>query len=423
MSKLYVPHRELEIPDRDMVARVAVELFDARTGKKQDEVRGENYITPMGMAHNRWKVRNDYMMSMPGSANLDTEPVYPFSEVWLSGSDRAVDVDSNMAEGEAVAWANKSTYSGADTGRGSPNTTECEADATRAKWVFDWPTHAGNGTIRSAGWRPTSDETDFELVGGAQYLYSLMADYAAGITGGVCLLADGSYVWTARDSTNFRKGSLADCAANTAVAWGPTGTQVGVVSPAAVCVDDTHMYVTGGVATSVGTVIRKFTIPTGVGAVTASSITVPGYSTLIGVAYDGTMLWVLDNTSGKMVRCDKSTGAIDREFTPRPGAIGCCFWPERGTLLVLLSNGRLCEYDLDGNLIMVARYGTSVTNGGQPFIGPDQLIGFTNNFSGSNSTSRFNYGKAWVGSRVLLPSAITKTSLQTMKLTYTFTYT
>lgn len=419
MSKLYVPHREL---DRDMVARVAVELFDARTGKKQDEVAGENYITPRTLEHNRWKVREDFMGSMPGSNNTDTEPNYPIQEVWLSNSDRAIDVDSNFAEGEVFAWANKSTYVGGDAMRGSPNATECEADSTRAKWVFDWPTTAGNGTHRSVGWRSAAGTGDFSLIDGSLNVYSSLADTLTNFTGGICLLADGSYVVTAQSSQNFRKGSLNDIRDATAVTWGPTGSQVGVVAPGSVAVDDTDMYVTGGSGSSGGSVIRKFPIPTGVGAVTASSITVPGFSSLIGIAYDGTMLWVLDSSTGKMVRCDKSTGAIDREFTPKSGAVGCTFWPERGTLIVLLNSGKLCEYNMDGNLIMQAQYSWVGTGGGQPFIAADQMIGFTANFIGSTGTSRFHRGKPHVGSRVLLPSAITKTSLQTMKLTYTFTY-
>jgi len=54
--------------------------------------------------------------------------------------------------GKITAWASKNTYVGVDTMRGSPNAAQSEATPTYTKWVFDWPTNAGNGIISSIGW-------------------------------------------------------------------------------------------------------------------------------------------------------------------------------------------------------------------------------------------------------------------------------
>lgn len=423
MSKLFVPHRPLH-------AEVAVELFDGLTGRKVDESVGENYITPAGLEHNRWKVRNDYMASMPGAGNVDVEPINPFSEVWLSDSAASIDSGSSLPEGVVVAWANKTPYVGSDVFRGSPNSGECNADTARAVWVFDWPTTAGNGTIRSVGWRPTVGGRHFsgvltdQLHAFGTYPAPLSGTMLTG--GGLCVLPDGSLYAPPYSSDNTYRGiSFPPDNPGARSYFGPRGGEIGGLGTnqtiGGCCVDSTHMYMTRNAWAGGQPTIRKFEIPTEpIGTVTgASNISVTGYSNLNSVTFDGTMLWVSDQVADKVIRIDKSSGAIDREFSA-VDPIGVGYWAARNTLLVMSLSMGLCEYDLNGVLLTAYAFTANPYSVGIVVTSDGRLRWLQDSIS---SGIRYRTLIPTVGSRVLLPSPVTKTSLQTMKLTYTFTYT
>lgn len=424
MSNLLVPERNLEH------AHVLVELFDAVTGRKVDESSGENYITPAGIAHNRWKVRNDYMASMPGSLNQDVEPLNPFGEVYLTDSAETIDTGSSLAEGQVMAWANKTPYVGADTFRGSPNSGECEADPSRAKWVFDWPTTGGNGTLRSVGWRPAGaapNTRDFAALRWQSAVNTLPNPTYAG---GVFRLPDDTY-WvlpymiSTGAATGVRYTSINPTSA--AEPWGPTGAQIAHPTSGTIgaggCTDGTTVWICS--AASPGTpspTIRRFNLPTGLGAISgAANMTIPGVSFVSGITYDGSMLWVIDSANQKLVRADKSTGAVDRDFTTLGATYGIGWNATRQTIMSSEAPNRLVEYDISGTVKRVYSGTTQVnTYPQQPFELTDGQVGLPVNWvSGTRYTLLLD---PIVGSRILLPSPIVKNSLQTMKLTYTFTY-
>lgn len=405
---------ELFVPDRPLHAVVGVELFDARTGRKVDESVGENYITPVGLAHNRWKVRNDYMASMPGSNNLDVEPLNPFSEVWLSDSTAVVDTNSSLPLGSVLAWANKSSYVGADVYRGNPNSTECEASASSAKWVFDWPTHAGNGTIGSVGWRPTS--------GGRQFAATTVesaGSYWPGITTGGALVrmtgetyavaSRSSYLDSSTPMQKFTYGPFA-----TAGAIGPTPAAIGFGSFRGVAEDGTYWYVVGGTA-----VVKRFTIPVDLSTPSVTNITVSGASALVGAVFLGGDLWVADSTTKKVSKINATTGAVISEFTvPNVSGLGSI---ASADLLAVNHNGTTSLYDTSGVVVVspvaAGAGGLLETASGNLLTVTSPVLPSSTNYQGSLLLFRIE-----CGSRVLLPSPVTKSSLQTMKLTYTFTY-
>lgn len=411
--------------DRPRQALVLVELFDARTGRKLDEVEGENYITPTGLAYARWKTRHAYMGSMPGVNNFDVEPVNPFGYIYVSDSAAVEDTGSSHPEGVPLGWATKSAYSGSSIYQGSPNLAECEADTTRAKWVFDWATTAANGDIRSVGWSPMMQDNGF---GGNADVDSNNND--AGF--GMMLLPSGQ-IYRGRTSTNQPYVMNPITLANEGD-WGPTATQIGLLTGiAGCCHDGTTMWVSD---TTARNYVRSFPLPSGPGAVSASSLAIPGTSWIRGVAYDGTMLWVTDVGTRKAYRCNKTTGAIDREFslssTPASNGsyeFGITYNPARNTLLIaelVAGFSVFTEYDLDG--VVVGRFRPQYlhpTIGGLGVCLPlgGSRYGFGGYWSLSSGSNRLRLVDMGVATRVRLPSTITKNSLQTMKVTYTFTYT
>lgn len=391
---------ELFVPDRPLHAVVGVELFDAETGRKLDESKGENYITPAGVAHNRWKVRNDYMASMPGAGNTDVEPVNPFGEVWMSPSTEAIDTADNWPKGLTVAWANKWTYAGADTFRGSPNSLESLADATRAKWVFDWPTTAGNGTINSVGWRPGwgSQTLTFRLTVNTGYNgYTQVACNSGNriFVGGAATLGVLDYSAPATFDAAFTTATLGFTP--TLLACGPT-----------------HMF---GVS---GATIYRWAIPTDGSAITKTSFSVAGVTSIAGIAHDGTMLWVASATDKTVYRVNDSTGAVDRSFSVPTQCEKISYNPKEDTLFLQYNSSALQDqYDMNG--VLVGKFNTQYAG---TWVRPQTmwLDGGVRGLQGHSNASSSLLLDIEIGSRVLLPSPVVKSSLQTMKLTYTFTY-
>jgi len=415
----------MTVLDSPLRAEVLLELFDADTGRKVADSGGENYISPAGLAFARWKTRDAYMNGMSTIGNQDTAPGDPFRQVYLSDSGATIDTGSDHPEGAVIGWADKTAYSGSDPYRGGPNVTECEADLDRAKWVFDWSTSAAIGTIKSVGWCYSIRAP------GGTYLpsFSTDPDDTTPLNGSsmASTLMPSGLVY--RGTTGTTQPKLIDpvTLAN-AGDFGPTPVQVnaGMVGIKGAAHDGVSMYVVGAAAAAT---IWKFPLPTGTGAVTATSITVPGATNLQGIAYDGTMLWVADKGTGKMFRVDKTTGAIDRQFSiSTDGVCSVSFNPARNTLLLtdgvsspVTLGSYFTEFDLDGNvvgrIVPPASAGVPTTYNIVPLGGTAYLFDYYN-----GSFTRLERNDVKVGSRILLPSPVTKSSLQTMKLTYTFTY-
>lgn len=405
-------------------ATILVELFDADTGRKVDETSGKNYITPEGLSLARWSTRQTFTGGISLN-NTDPTRAPSFSTLWLSDSSAPIDPSSSEGEGVIIGWASGS-YSGPHIYRGSFNPSESQATPEFARWVFDWPSHAGVGTIRSVGWGQAAAinagvdyPPAFPLVDDPQFPLSSTTPIPPSHQGfvdtdGLIYLPNSTAVGHKWDPYSVTQVST----------WGPTPAQIGgLTSVTAATRDDTHMYVTGNAS-----VVRKFPLPTGEGPVTAVDVTIPGAPpTLSGVTYDGSMLWVLDATNRKAIRVNKSTGAIEREipvssFTTTPSKL--TYDPLRGTLLIGGSvegaNTTIyLEYDLDGN-VQRRLAGSHFLTHSMIRLPDGRWFHYSAATSGTNRS--YGIGLSYVGSRVLLPSAVTKSSLQTMKVTYIFNY-
>lgn len=93
-----------------------------------------------------------------------------FNYLYLTDHDKPENVNEQRVMGNVVGYAHRnSTYSGDDTKRGTINRAETKFEVTDNKmkinFVFDFPTHAANGTIESIYWA----EDDIE---GKDYFYN-----------------------------------------------------------------------------------------------------------------------------------------------------------------------------------------------------------------------------------------------------------
>lgn len=142
--------------------RATVKLFDSYSGKLQYETETHNTIYDyvyQYLEDYQWyvfcrsftienfniNIRGNFTMndiSLSSSENLGLSDVNIFNYVGLPAGQM----------NKIIAWADKSSYSGTDNRRGSLNTELSYGDAYRAHWVFDWGPNAGNGTFSHIYW-------------------------------------------------------------------------------------------------------------------------------------------------------------------------------------------------------------------------------------------------------------------------------
>jgi len=136
-------------PKQPVQGFVTVELFD-KYGYKIKTVKSKNMITQFAKDHMIWDMKEDFFRGCPGT--LPSEPGYYFTHIILTSS-TATPQDIPLQEtGSVIGWADKTAYSGSDVYRGTINTEESYATNDKVHWVFDFPTHAANGTFQTIIW-------------------------------------------------------------------------------------------------------------------------------------------------------------------------------------------------------------------------------------------------------------------------------
>jgi len=149
-------------PDLPIKGRASVYLYNARTGRLEVEAHTPNIIYPEVY---QWLRSYQWDKFCTGAYNKTNSygGYWEMNNIYLTTSDRPETERVNIWNydnrnvsganpGKMIGWANKSTYQGTDTLRGTPNTAESYANNTKIHWVFDWPTNAGNGTFQSIIW-------------------------------------------------------------------------------------------------------------------------------------------------------------------------------------------------------------------------------------------------------------------------------
>ncbi len=152
-----------------------VELFDAWTGKIVERIESENFISKIMEELQRQAALfafladsldtsytspryNGPMDSLSKYNTIFDVPWYfgsfPMSNIILTDYDGPEDPENEIImRGRVIGWAGKkSTYSGSDTKRGSLNSSESFVKPGHIHLVYDWPTHAANGTFQSVYW-------------------------------------------------------------------------------------------------------------------------------------------------------------------------------------------------------------------------------------------------------------------------------
>jgi outer membrane protein assembly factor BamB len=287
---------------------VKVNLFDKDSGKKILEAKTENIITALGYEYFRWAIQDGIIRN-----SSFTKPTFnnPFNMIALYSANEPEKDEPYPNEGNLVGYSNLYTYSGTDTLRGTINLSESNINYNkylRIHLVFDWPTHAANGTFQTIIWAYS-----YLL----QFKYSSFASPDSSPRG---LAWDGTNLWLAGNSTD----------------------KIYKLNP------------------STGEVISSF----------ASPDSLPQ-----GLAWDGTNLWLAGDSTDKIYKLNPSTGEVISSFASPDSSPRGLAW--------------------DGTNLWLA---------------------------GDNNVRIYKLEQALYGARTLLPSPITKTSQQTMKIEYDFVF-
>ena len=382
----------------DVQGIATIQLFDAKTGALELEAKTHNIIyqdvydwlksyqwdkfctgayNKVNSYNGYWEMDNIYLTD---STRPETERI-----------DRFNYATSPPIWGNQIGWANKSTYSGSDTQRGSPNSAESYANNTRIHWVFDWPTHAANGTFQTIIWANT---LDIQRIGWQKNIgITSGGNYATG------LAYDGTYLYLLKSDAALYKLTI-DGSIISQVTAAVGGTNLAC--------DGTYLYTLGG-----GKLYKLTTAGQLVSEVSAA-LTKGG--TEYGITSDGTYIYALERSDGTMYKLSTNGSIISQKSTGI--YVGGYQTPLMydGTYLYASTLYRLWMLDMDMNIIKTLPVGISDYGA---YLGgvyaADKFYLLREEGTLYAHTFQDHYF-----ARTLLPSPITKTNQNTMKVIYEF---
>jgi DNA-binding beta-propeller fold protein YncE len=373
---------------------VTVQLIEATSGKIVDGQKVKNMITTHTLDRMKWKQKEEFFRDCAHQSGL-VETLYPFTHIGLFSSDKPVQDVPIPDLGLCVGWAQKlSPYSGSNRRRGTINQSESYATPEIAHYVFDWPTHAANGTHRTIAWGNISENIG-ELTGTVITSFNSPDYYPYG------LAWDGQYLWLTGYSA--KKIYKLDPTDGTVI----TSFNSPDKYPYGLAWDGQYLWLTGYSANKIykldptdGTVITSFNSPD---------------SSPYGLAWDGQYLWLTGYSAKKIYKLDPTDGTVITSFnSPDKYPYGLA-WD--GQYLWLAGSSAKKIYKLDPT------DGTVITSFNSPDSSPcglawdGQYLWLT-----GYSANKIYKLACIIGAQTLLASPVTKTSLHTLKVQYDFVF-
>ena len=163
--------RELATPEvPDTVGKVTVELVDVDTGRVTYRETKDNFLSMQSKEVARWWQRYQWGYLSPvetrnAAGYLPSEmPWFPADHIgyWNDATAESASTEVNVAQ-PLVGWASRLPVGSPSGKRGLVNISESEFTDSYAKWVFDWVTSQGNGTFQSVGWTRVHETNGFPL--------------------------------------------------------------------------------------------------------------------------------------------------------------------------------------------------------------------------------------------------------------------
>lgn len=458
---------------------VTVQLRDADTGRVVFEETGENFLSLQSLEVARWFQRMMWGWLNPVQAtNADGSlpkemPWFPADHLayWNDSAAEDAATETTVMK-EVVGWATRWPVGSPSGKRGVVNITESELTDVSSKWVFDWVTSQGNGTFQSVGWCKLDQTNAFPM---AQFpdadriivTHSPTANHHSSLW-----WDSGASKWnlTHYDGSSPKVVSRGHTDGVSSVEatlgdWGAFNTTGALRGIAKIGTD----YIACGGLSTTGTLRRHTSDGT-----TSWTKNLSGYF-LHDLTYDGTYIWTA-GSDGSIRRHDATNGDVDLTITPwgSPSQVlGIAYdsddsnfwihgtWNSRAAVVKVdnaggfvgpvigwntssqfetatspwagsnNANAGFSAYRsgysfrmIDANQIdslLEYRQGNSVVWGRSALAlkAGELFTGQSANLSGTSITK---VPMNTLGSRVRLSSAVTKTSSQSLKITYQFDF-
>lgn len=182
---MYKHHSEEDLAM--MIGKTKIELVDVNTGKKEVFL-DDNLVTNARRDMWDWII-NEFGPMTPGVgtvtlneefANFFSSGIMLFNDVLTLDADNYYFKDVLNMRSYLVGWAN-GNYSGSDTYRGTLNLTESKMTGGKVmEIVYDFPTDSANGTIDSVAIVPYLAIDDLSVYGDGDNKYDYMKDTSFG---------------------------------------------------------------------------------------------------------------------------------------------------------------------------------------------------------------------------------------------------
>ncbi len=140
---------------------VTIQLFDARTGKQVDEQSGKNFLS-RALTTSVLRVAQRYVFAHqhPSQWDVATWESFGINEPsgffqWMILTDSALaetPTTEHVVPGAIIGYSNRQTHTDTDLRRGIINRMESHHHTSQTRWVMDFATDRGNGTIQSVCW-------------------------------------------------------------------------------------------------------------------------------------------------------------------------------------------------------------------------------------------------------------------------------
>lgn len=437
--------------------KVTVELIDAKSGEVVQKQEKDNFIANNGVEYLQYLQHRNFKDQVkqlgPVDADKEYEPLKPFETVALTDSvAAAAPNDEWNVPGKLIGYAIKEAYSGPDSLRGTPNSVLSATSPSFTKWVFDWPTNAANGTIASVCWNvgyKASDyyNSDYRLPIGITKDSTLLKQQPTTLTGRPIAYASANLLFAGTGtSVSSYDAQLASISSFSTIdvkgiAWDSGNSKLWVIS---------------------GTQIASYS-STGTLIDGPTNVTNRAYR---GLTFDGTSLWTLVNwqvyqidTSGNDVsNFDGYFGPLGVSLS-REGVLDISYNADSGLLEIMAyglyasgsarrthiasqgfsasgiksnlltylmpnyKGNRVLHYYSNNQDYLLSYFDIAENNKWVQLIDVDVYYNIQNApkfpYSG---TSLLTLRIEGMGSRALLPSPITKTSSQSLRITYQMDY-
>ncbi len=417
------------IYSKQFEGKLWLELRNGRTGKLENVVETQNFAANQTNEYGKWLQRNAFKtgLSTLGVTDIDYSPHQAANAIVLTDYTGTEDPSNEWyMSGKTIGYAIKATYAGTDIWRGTVATTQLQATSALTKWTFDWPTHAGNGTIGSVGWVDSQSQT---LSATEPVFRSTMTALSSHTSAG--------------NWTSFARAS------NT-TAFGNTGTTV--------------VYVLDGLSyaqTTTFNVNAQFTAVRGlawdstnnflwvigdnssarrIAAYNSSGVLQTGPFTIttrsyIRLVHDGTSLWSITQDSGSnhsawKINTTDGTDMTNFQFVTNTSSVVCGLAWNNNLLWARYSGTTGFQaWDTSGNR-KVVEISTSVYTPSAANYSTNLSSAYDFDFINSShiavaqaTNMIYRCRLDGMGTRALLPSPVTKNNTQTLKLIYQINYT